>query len=131
MRGSGTEAGAGISPDVSAPALRTFFRLAQAWQLTEHEQMKLLGLRSTSTLYSWKAGRVAKVRRDTVERISYLLGIYHAINILLPDPKRADAWVRTPNAGPPFGGRSALDRMTAGNVGDLYVVRKYLDAELA
>ena len=30
---------------------------------------------------------------------------------------------------PPFGGRSALDRMLSGNVADLYIVRQYLDAQ--
>jgi len=38
--------------------------------------------------------------------------------------------MRTPNKAPIFGGQSALDRMAAGNVSDLYVVRKYLDGQL-
>lgn len=115
--------------DLGGPALRTFFKLAKAWGLSEQEQMKLLGLNSRSTLHAWKAGRVSKVSRDTLERISYLLGIFKAINILLPDTKRADEWMRLPNRAPLFGGRSALDRMTTGNIGDLYVVRQYLDAQ--
>jgi hypothetical protein len=115
--------------DLGGPALRTFFKLAKAWELSEKEQMKLLGLNSRSTLHAWKAGRVSKLSRDTLERISYLLGIFKAINILLPDTKRADEWMRLPNKAPLFGGRSALDRMTTGNIGDLYVVRQYLDAQ--
>ena len=115
--------------NLGGPALRTFFNIAKAWRLSEQEQMKLLGLTSRSTLHSWKAKRVSKVSRDTLERVSYLLGIFKAINILLPDPKRADAWMRAPNNAPLFGARSALDRMTSGNVGDLYVVRQYLDAQ--
>lgn len=115
--------------DLGGPALRTFFNLAKTWQLSEKEQMKLLGLNSRSTLHAWKGGRVSKVSRDTLERISYLLGIFKAINILLPDTKRADEWMRLPNKAPLFGGRSALDRMTTGNIGDLYVVRQYLDAQ--
>ena len=115
--------------DLGGPALRTFFNLAKAWELSEQEQMKLLGLNSRSTLHAWKGGRVTKVSRDTLERISYLLGIFKAINILLPDIKRADEWMRLPNKAPLFGGRSALDRMTTGNIGDLYVVRQYLDAQ--
>ncbi|WP_341632132.1 MbcA/ParS/Xre antitoxin family protein [Sphingomonas agri] len=115
--------------DLGGPALRTFFKLAKAWGLSEKEQMKLLGLNSRSTLHAWRAGRVSKVSRDTLERISYLLGIFKAINILLPDTKRADEWMRLPNRAPLFGGRSALDRMTTGNIGDLYVVRQYLDAQ--
>ena len=66
---------------------------------------------------------------DTLERISYVLGIYKALQILLPDAARADAWVRQPNSAGPFGGRSALERMMGGNVGDLFVVRQYLDAQ--
>ena len=115
--------------DLGGPALRTFFNLAKAWDLSEQEHMKLLGLNSRSTLHAWKSGRVRKVSRDTLERISYLLGIFKAINILLPDTRRADEWMRLPNKAPLFGGRSALDRMTTGNIGDLYVVRQYLDAQ--
>ena len=115
--------------DLGGPALRTFFNLAKTWGLSEQEQMKLLGLSSRSTLHAWKGGRVSKVSRDTLERISYLLGIFKAINVLLPDTTRADEWVRLPNKAPLFGGRSALDRMTTGNIGDLYVVRQYLDAQ--
>ncbi|WOK35476.1 antitoxin Xre-like helix-turn-helix domain-containing protein [Sphingomonas sp. C3-2] len=116
-------------PDLGGPALRAFFGIAQAWHLSETEQLKLLGLVSRSTLHSWKAGKVTKVSRDTLERISYLLGIFKAINILLPMPDRADAWMRAANKAPLFGGRSALDRMTSGNVADLFVVRQYLDAQ--
>jgi hypothetical protein len=115
--------------DLGGPALRTFFNLSKSWDLSEREQMKLLGLKSRSTLHAWKGGRVSKVSRDTLERISYLLGIFKAINILLPDSRRADEWIRLPNKAPLFGGRSALDRMTTGNIGDLYVVRQYLDAQ--
>ena len=68
--------------------------------------------------------------QDTLERISYVLGIYRALQILLPDPERADVWVRRPNDAPLFGGASALDRMLGGQVADLFVVRQYLDAEL-
>lgn len=92
--------------------------------------MRLLGLSSPTTLKRWKAGRVSRIGRDTLERISYVLGIFKAINLLLPAPDQADAWMRTPNAAPIFAGRSALERMLAGNVSDLYVVRQYLDAQL-
>ena len=114
---------------LGGPALRTFFNIAKAWGLTEAEQMKILGLRSRSTLNSWKSGAVTKISRDALERVSYVLGIYKAIHILLPNSVNADAWIRKPNKAPIFGGSSALERMTAGNVSDLYVVRQYLDAE--
>ena len=62
-------------------------------------------------------------------RLSYLLGIYKSLQILLPDARAADEWIRKPNDAPLFGGRSALERMMTGQVADLYVVRQYLDAE--
>ncbi|MCK9551307.1 antitoxin Xre-like helix-turn-helix domain-containing protein [Aquamicrobium sp.] len=113
--------------DLTGPALRTFFRIAEAWGLKEPEQMSLLGLDSRSTLQAWKRGAVAAIPKDALERISYILGIYKGLHILLP--KTADEWVRKPNMAALFGGGSALQRMTSGNVADLYVVRQYIDAQ--
>lgn len=113
--------------DLTGPALRTFFRIAEAWKLQEQEQMRLLGLENRSTFQSWKRGAVAAIPKDALERISYVLGIYKGLHILLP--KTADQWVRKSNTAGIFGGRSALDRMTSGNVADLYVVRQYVDAQ--
>lgn len=117
------------SRDMSAAGLRAFFNIAHDWGLSEQEQLVLLGQPSRSTFYKWKsAPKAADLKRDTLERLSYLMGIYKALQILLPDPSAADAWVKKPNAAPLFGGKSALDRMLGGNVGDLMVVRQYLDA---
>lgn len=113
----------------SAVALRAFFNIAEKWQLAAAEQRVLLGSPPSSTFFKWKKERLGPLPRDVLERISYVLGIYKALQILLPDPARADAWVRQPNTGAPFGGGSALDRMMGGNVGDLYAVREYLDAQ--
>lgn len=113
--------------DLTGPALRTFFRIAEVWGLKEQEQMRLLGLDSRSTFQSWKRGAVAAIPKDALERISYVLGIYKGLQILLP--KSADQWMRKPNRAGIFGGRSALERMTSGNVADLYIVRQYIDAQ--
>ena len=66
------------------------------------------------------------VLHDTLQRISYLLGIHKALQILYSDPALADSWIRRPNAA--FGGQSALERMLAGDVSDLAAVRAHLDA---
>ena len=113
--------------DLTGPALRTFFRIADAWGLREQEQMRLLGLDSRSTFQSWKRGGIAAIPKDALERISYVMGIYKGLHILLP--KTADAWVRKPNQARIFGGASALERMVSGNVADLYVVRQYVDGQ--
>ena len=94
------------------------------------EQMALLGLTDRSTVFEWKKTPVTVLPKDTLERISYVLGIYEALQILLPDERAADEWVKRPNSAAPFGGRSALERMSSGQVADLYVVRQYLDVQL-
>jgi Protein of unknown function (DUF2384) len=114
---------------LSGPALRTFFRIAQQWELTNEEQKTLLGVDARSTFFKWKRERDGLLSRDTLERVSYILGIYKALHILLPKEQAADAWVRRPNTASMFGGKSALDRMLSGKVSDLYVVRQYLDAQ--
>ena len=109
-------------------AMRTFWRLAEAWGLGTAEQMTLLGVGKT-TLYQWKQGRVGTLDRHVLERLSYLFGIYAALQVLLPVPERANDWIRKPNTAPFLGGSSALDRMLGGQVADLFVVRQYLDAQ--
>ncbi len=109
--------------------LRAFARIAELWQLSVAEQMALLGITSRSTYFKWRKEPHPRLPPDTLERLSYLLGIYKALQLLLPDSRAADDWVRRPNEAPLFGGRSALDRMLSGHVVDLYVVRQYLDAQ--
>jgi len=126
-------------PDVEAPdvtvermtqaGLRAFFRIAGLWDLSVEEQMLLLGSPARSTYFKWKKDGAESLPHDVLERISYVLGIYKALQVLLPDEQAADAWVRRPNDAQPFGGRSALERMLSGHVADLYEVRRYLDAE--
>ena len=114
---------------MSAAGLRAFFRIAQDWDLSVDEQITLLGSPGRSTLFKWKAEpETARLARDTLERLSLLLGIYKALQILLPQPAAADAWIKRPNSAPPVGGGRALDRMLAGNISDLVAVRQYLDA---
>jgi hypothetical protein len=117
--------------ETAGAALRTFFRIAEVWGLTAEQQMRLLGSPARSTYFRWKRQGAEQLSRDTLERISYVLGIYKALQVLLPDAAAADAWVRRPNRAPLFGGGTALDRMLTGNVSDLYLVRQYLDAQRA
>ena len=112
-----------------AAGLRAFARIAEVWDLSIAEQLTLLGLSSRSTYFKWRKEPQVRLPRDTLERMSYILGIYKALQLLLPDTRAADQWVRRPNEAPLFAGRSALDRMLSGNVADLYLVRQYLDAQ--
>ena len=115
---------------VATAALQGFFSITEQWGLSAGEQRVLLGAPAESTFYKWKAERGAKrLDSGTLERVSYILGIHKALRILLPTERAAFEWVRKPNSAPLFNGSSALDRMLAGRVADLYEVRKYLDVE--
>ncbi len=107
-------------------AMRTFARIAEAWGLSAAEQQRLLGISAPSTFYRYRKDAPETLSPDLLERLSYLFGIYKALQILLRD-EHADRWVRQPNDNPLFGGRPPLDRMLRGQVADLYVVRQYLD----
>jgi hypothetical protein len=118
--------------DLAPTAVHAFTRLADLWHLTGAQQAKLLGLDDTqqSTLYKWKSQpQRANLSHDTLDRISYLTGIYKALHILLPDDTAADSWIHRPNDAPLFAGQAPLERMLSGTMYDLHVVRAYLDAE--
>jgi hypothetical protein len=118
------------SAKVSKAALLTFFNIATAWSLNADEAMTLLGLDSRSTYFKWKKQpESAKLGPDKLERLSYIFGIYKALQVLLPKADAADQWLKRPNAAIPFQGKSALERMLTGHVADLYVVRQYLDGQ--
>ena len=111
-------------------ALGTVFNIMKAWDVSEDDEAAILGQPDREALRAWKDERGPPIGEETILRISYVLGIFKAINILLPDSRIADEWVERPNKARIFGGRSALDRMTDGDIEDLKIVRQYLDAEL-
>ena len=114
--------------DLGEAALTGFFHIAGLWQLKATEQMILLGQPARSTYFAWKKHPRTALAQDTLERISYLLGIWKALRILIPDEPQALAWVRKPNDNPLFGGTPPLARMLRGRIMDLADVRRLLDA---
>ncbi|HEX8668883.1 MAG TPA: MbcA/ParS/Xre antitoxin family protein [Allosphingosinicella sp.] len=106
--------------------LEAFFEIADKWKLSTDEQLTLLGSPGRSTYFKWKKeGGV--VPRDTLERISHMLGIYKCLQILFTTADRSDEWIKRPNDF--FDHKSALDVMLGGSVVDIYRVRQYLDAQ--
>jgi hypothetical protein len=117
-----------VRRQMSGPALRSFFHLAQAWSLSAEEQRALLGWPAQSTFYKYKTGQTGTLSFDMLMRISLLLGIYKDLHILYPEDDLADRWLRLPNSNPLFGGRPALALMTGSGQDGLYQVRRLLDS---
>ncbi len=115
--------------ELSGPGFQAFLNVTDLWELSTKQQIKLLGLSSRSTFFKWKRDIHPDLPLDTLERISYILGIYSALQILLPDSNAVKSWVKRPNPAPIFGGKSVLDKMLTGLVADLFLVRQYLDSQ--
>ena len=117
-----------VRRQMSGPAIRTFFNVAQAWNLSNEEQRGLLGWPPESTFFKYKAGDPGTLSFDMLTRISLVLGIYKDLHILYPEPELADRWVKLPNSNPLFGGKPALSLMVDGGMDGLYQVRRLLDS---
>lgn len=113
---------------LSGPALRTFFRIAPAWQLSVTEQRALLGWPAASTYHKYKAGDHSALSFDTLTRLSLILGIYKSLQVLYPEERFADGWIRMPNTNLLFGGAAPLTLMIDGGIDGLFKVRRLLDA---
>ena len=113
---------------LSPSALKAFFNIADRWKLRDEDAKQLLGGVSNGPYYEMKksaAGRVLDA--DKLLRISYLVGIFKALNIL-HSPALADEWVQLPNTNRLFGGLSPLVYMKKGGAPAMQNVRRLLDA---
>jgi uncharacterized protein (DUF2384 family) len=111
------------------PLFAGFFGIMERWSVPNDIARIVLGAPAERTFYRWKAGEIGAVSLDTLRRIGYVSGIYKALQILYSDARQADEWIRRPNRV--FGGKTPLERMSAGDVTDLAAVRQYLDAARA
>lgn len=109
-------------------ALISFLRIAQRWKLGAREQAVLLGVDQHEFEDLTGEADAAELSHETLERISYLLAIDAALQLLLPIQERADSWVHQLNAAPIFAGRSALEYMLSGRLCDVRGVASYLSA---
>ena len=112
---------------LSRVAVPAFFKLAQAWTLKDEAARQLLGGISNGAFYQLKAAGRKTLDQDRLTRISLLLGIFRALNILY-SRKLADAWIGLPNTNPMFHGDAPLSYMLKGGVPAFVRVRQLLDA---
>src|SRR5690554_3916922 len=82
---------------VSRTAIKVFFNITEGWSLKPQDEKNLLGEPPSSTFYKWRNGEGPALSRDTLERISYVMGIYKALRILFPTEEQANAWPKKEN----------------------------------
>ncbi len=112
---------------LSGPAVKAFFNIMEKWSVRDEDARALLGGMSNGPFYELKKHRDRVLDTDRLTRISYLVGIFKALNILYSEAL-ADAWVNLPNSNRIFGGRTPLDFMSRGGLPALQTVRRLLDA---
>jgi hypothetical protein len=115
---------------LSAPALKAFFNITARWKVRDEDARALLGGVSNGPFYEMKRNPDRVVDRDRLTRVSYLVGIFKALNIL-HGRSLADEWVHLPNAHAVFGGQSPLAYMIRGGLPAMQTVRRLLDARRA
>ena len=114
---------------LSKVTVKLFFGVAQEWNLSDSQKCVLAGVNSRPTLRNWKEkiehNLPLHLNRDTLDRLSYIAGIYKGIQVLFSDPTQWKEWIHKPNRD--FGKHSALEVMLQGGLVDLAYVRRYID----
>jgi hypothetical protein len=112
---------------LSPSAIKAFLSIAEKWHVRDEDARALLGGISNGQYYEMKKNPERVLGADALTRISYLIGIFKALNILYSEPL-ADAWVQRHNTNHMFGGETPLAYMMKGGLAAMQVVRRLLDA---
>ena len=112
---------------LSPAAMRTFFNIMDRWEIRDEDGRALLGGVSNGAFYDMKKSPDRVLEADRLLRISYLIGIFKALNILYSE-KLADSWIQLANSNRIFGGQAPLAYMIKGGLPAMQIVRRLLDA---
>jgi hypothetical protein len=112
---------------LSPSALRAFFNIMERWSVRDEDARMLLGGVSNGPYYQWKKDPERTLDTDTLTRVSFLIGIFKALNIAYGE-KLADEWIKLPNANRIFAGQTPLAFLLSGGLPAFQVVRRLLDA---
>ena len=113
---------------LSPSAVKGFLNIMATWRVRDADAMRLLGGVSNGRFYAMKkAPDAAVLDQDELQRVSFLVGIFKALNILFGD-ELADSWVQLPNQNRVFGGATPLAYLIRGGLPAFQTVRRLLDA---
>jgi uncharacterized protein (DUF2384 family) len=112
---------------LSPAAIKAFFNTMAKWGVRDEDARALLGGISNGQFYDMKKNPDRTLDVDELTRISYLIGIFKALNILHSD-RLANSWVQRPNTNRIFGGQTPLAYMIKGGLPAMQAVRRLVDA---
>ena len=111
---------------LSPSAVKGFVRIAAKWRVKDEDARQLLGGISSGSFYALKKNP-RTLDQDALTRISLLVGIFKALNILYSS-RLADAWITLPNSNPMFHGNTPLAYMLRLGLPGMMHIRQLLDA---
>lgn len=111
-------------------AVRVTLAILASWQLTDEQSRAILDVDEVT--YEQLKTDPAKVQSklELLERVSLLLGIRKALEILDPSERKKiveNSFVKRPNDYELFSGRPPVDLMVQGRVEDLWAIKRYLN----
>jgi len=113
----------------STSALKRFFAIAEAWELSPLQQCRLLKIPSPQVLERYRLGQAPRLSASQQERAALVANIHSSL-IAEPGHKdRAWAWMHAPREGPPFKGDSPLYFMLENGLPALREVARLLVRE--
>jgi hypothetical protein len=112
----------------SYTALRRFFAIADAWELSPLQQCRLLRIPSPQVLQRYRLGQSPRLSANQHERVALLVSIQTSLD---GEAKvdRAWAWVNAPREIEPFDGDSPLYFMLEKGLPGLRAVARMLVRE--
>jgi hypothetical protein len=112
---------------LSDGAIAAFLNIMKQWQVKDELARQLLGGISNGAFYDLKKTRSRALEEDRLRRVSYLVGIFKALNVLY-DQELADRWIQMPNTNRLFGGSTPLSYLAGGGLPAFITLRRLLDA---
>jgi len=112
---------------LSRSAMQAFFQIVEKWELTTAQAIPLFGKISESGFFELKKKQDRALSQDELTRVSLVIGIFKALNILLNE-KLANQWVTRPNKNPMFKEARPIDFMIKGGIPGMLSVRRFLDS---
>ena len=119
----------------STSALKRFFAIADAWELSPLQQCRLLKIPSPQVLERYRLGQAPRLSASQQERaalianIQYSLTTGDSLTAGAGVKDRAWAWVHAPREAPPFAGDSPLYFMLENGLPALREVARLLVRE--
>ncbi len=114
------------SPILAPPGLASFFRLSDAWELSDLQQCKLLHCPSVAVLVRYRAGQGPRLTAVQQKRIALLAGIHAALSNRGVAGDRVWRWAHESQKALPYKGETPVHFMMAGGVPAIVEVAKFL-----